>query len=139
MKKMSFIGVLLILTVFSCHAQSVFSKQNLKQASQEDLNRYLKEAKNQNTVGKILIIGGVVSIASSFVIVQSDLDTAATILGIGMGATIIGIPLMILGNSRVKKVNKALSEGVSLEIAPCSFHNYQAYSHQSGVTFRFKF
>ena len=139
MKQIFVIGILIIIISFTTNAQNVFSKQNLEQASQEDLSRYLKEAKNQKTVGTILVIGGVVSIVSSFVIVQRDLDTAATILGIGMGATIIGIPLMILGNSRVKKVNKALSEGVSLEIAPCSFHNYQAYSHQSGVTFRFKF
>ncbi len=143
MKKVSIIGLLIIL-VFTSHAQSVFSKQNLEQASQDDLRLYLKKAKSQKTTGMVLTIAGPVTVTSLIVVASSSvvnmsLDTAEVIFFAGIAATLIGIPVMIVGSSRVNKVKNTLSDRVSIELAPCSFQNYTAQNKQHGITFRIKF
>lgn len=141
MKKFITIGLFLVAFASSNHAQTVFSKQTLEQASQEDLNIYLKRAKTQKTTGLILSIAGSVTVVS---ILNADinisLDNAAAIFLIGSAATLIGIPVLIIGSSRVNTINRIKnSRGFTMELSPCSFNNYQAQNHQQGVTLRIRF
>lgn len=119
-------------------------KSRLKKASVDELNYYLKKAKSQKTTGIVLSIAGPVAVTSVMLAANSDnssmsLETAGAILLIGTGVTLFGIPLAIVGSSRVNKVKNALSDRVSFEITPGNFYNYQAHSHQAGVTFRLNF
>lgn len=141
MNKFIIIGLILVAFASSNHAQSAFSKQNLEQASQDDLNSYLTKAKSQKTTGLILSIAGSVAVIS---IRNTDanisLDAAAAIFLIGSAATLIGIPVFIIGSSRVNTINRIKnSNGFTMELSPCSFYNYQAQSHQPGVTLRINF
>ena len=143
MKKVSIIGLFIIVVALPSHAQSVFSKQNLEQASQDDLSLYLKQAKSQKITGIVLSSAGIAAVTSLVLVANSEvsmsLDTAEVIFIGGTAATLIGIPLMIIGSSRVKKVKNTLSDRVSIELAPCSFQNFTTQDKQHGVTFKLKF
>jgi len=61
---------------------------------------------------------------------------------IGLGVTVVGLPILITGSSRVKRINgirNTVSDRIFFEIAPCSFQNYMAQNYQHGVTLRIRF
>ena len=155
MKKILAIGLLIIITAFASNAQKNYSNQNLEKASQEDLNLYLNKAKKTKTAGIILTIVGSIALAGgSVLLVDSTVDvildtssttevnTMAYLLIGGAVTTYVGLPLLIVGSSRVNKINRikyAKFNGVTMEFAPCNFYNYQAQNHQLGLTLRVKF
>jgi hypothetical protein len=160
MKKILFIGLFFILFAFICQAQSVYSKQNLEKASQEDLNLYLRKAKKTRTAGAVLsITGPIILIAGSAVAgsasvygfvggseAQEDaeamLGTGVGLMLVGLGATVVGLPLLFTGCTRVKRIKEIKNpafNGVRMDLAPCNFYSYQTHSHQFGVTLRVSF
>lgn len=155
MKKILFIGLFLILLAFNCQAQSVYSKQNLEKATQQDLNRYMSKAKKTRTAGAILSITGPIMGVTGGIIMNNNLDgffggtsnvtlvnTGAGLLITGICATLVGLPLLINGSSRVKRIKEITNtafNGVRLDLAPCNFYSYQTHSHQFGVTLRVSF
>lgn len=143
MKRVSAIGLILILFTLTSHAQKPYSTEKLAQTSQEDLNVLLEKAKKNKTTGMIFTIVGPVAVASMFILNEAtggiDLDTAGILFFGGSVATLIGLPVLIVNSSRVNKINNVLSDRVFIEIAPCRFHNYMAQNHQNGVIFRIRF
>jgi hypothetical protein len=154
MKKILAIGLLIIMTTFASNAQKIYSKQNLEKASLEDLNLYLNKAKKTRKTGTIMTIVGPIAFVGGSALVlnlsndpyaeQTETEVAAGVVLIngGMISTAVGLPLLITGSSRVKRINRiknAKFNGVTMEFTPCNFYNYQAKSHQSGLTLRVKF
>lgn len=144
MKKYSLIGFILICFTFSSQAQRLYSKQNIAHASQEDLNFYLKQAKSKRTTGIILTAVGPVTYGTLLILANSknsnmDIGTVGGLFLLGSIGTLVGIPVLIVGSSRVSRVKKALSEKVSVNIAPYIFKNNLAQSNQTGLTLQIKF
>jgi len=142
MKKIS-IGIILFCFVITCHAQSLYSKKNLENTSQEDLNQYLKQAKGLRTAGIILTAIGPVTYGTIMMLANNgsdmSLDTAGLLLALGTISTLAGIPILITGSSRVNRIKNALSNKVSVDLSPCIFQNNLALTHQTGVTLRIRF
>ena len=138
MKKITVIGLLLIHFAFASHSQSFYSNQNLEKASPEVLKIYLDMAKSQRLIGAILIIAGPVT----YITVNNsrmDLGTAAILYLFGTVGTLVGIPVLIVGSTRVNRVKHTLSGRAFIEMAPCRFQNPLAQKHQAGVTLRIRF
>ena len=126
--------------VNSIYSKKFPDKSRLEEATMDELNYYLKHAKNQRTVGAILSIAGCVTIVSIREGADNmSLEAAGAILLLGTVATLIGIPVMIVSNSRVNKIKNQLSDRVYIELAPYNFQNYMAQNKEYGITFRIKF
>ncbi|WP_340113149.1 hypothetical protein [Maribellus mangrovi] len=143
MKTTLTLGVLLLLFTFTGFAQRTYSEENLAQLSPEEINVLLKQANENKTIAWVFTIVGPVSMASMFVFNEvSDgisFQTAGLLFFGGALVTIIGIPMLLVNSSRVKKINKSMQDKLSLKIAPCSFHNYMAQGNQMGLTLRIRF
>ena len=156
MKRVFFIGLLFMLLALICQSQGVYSKQNLEKATPEDLNLYMRKAKKTKTAGTILTIVGPIAFVGGGALSydafggndpygggsEAELATGVILMLGGMVSTVVGLPLLITGSSRVKKINRiknAKFNGVTMEFAPCNFYNYQAQNHQLGLTLRVKF
>jgi hypothetical protein len=149
MNRLFFIGFFFILLTFRCQAQSVYSKENLEKATEEELNHYLQKAKNTKTAGAILSITGPIIAVTGGVIMNNNFsftegngdkaNTGGVLLLTGVCATIVGLPLLINGSSRVKKIKEIKNtafNGVEFDLAPCNFYDYQTHNHQFGVTLK---
>lgn len=151
MKTTALIGLILILFSFTSQAQRKYSKQNLQQATPEDLGLYYIKAKKQKKTGEYLsIVGtasGLVGIILGSVTENQSGDgsfvtiVAQTMLVGGSVALTIGATMFIIALSRIERINDTISRKnkVYLEFAPCSFNNYMAQNHQVGITFRVRF
>ena len=150
MKRVFFIGLLFMLLALICQSQGVYSKQNLEKATPEDLNLYMRKAKKTKTAGTILTIvgpiafvgGGALLMDSFHMGPEAEITAAEILIPVGFFSTVVGLPLLITGSSRVKKINRiknAKFNGVTMEFAPCNFYNYQTQNHQPGLTLRVKF
>ena len=144
MKSISIIGIILVCIEFSCQAQSVYSRQNLERASLEDLNLYLRQAKSTRTTGIILTAVGPVTYGILLINANSknsnmDLGTVGLLGLLGTISTFVGIPILITGSSRVSRVKNALSNKVSIDMAPSVFQSNLAKNHQIGLTLRIQF
>lgn len=151
MKKISGIGFLFILLSFAGYAQETYSRQNLGQASQKDLDLYLGKAVKLKKAGLILTIAGPASFVTGTVIAIASSYKGGTEgmykFGLGMvfagiGATAAGIPILITGLTRIKKVREALatSKGIaSMDLMPVTLYNYETQNFQLGVKLRISF
>ena len=112
----------------------------LDKYAQAQLN--LEKAQKQQKIGGILTITGSVTVISLFVIgsqTNMSLEAAGIIFVAGTAIALIGLPIYIIGSTRVNKFKNTLSDKVFIEIAPCIFHNYMANSCPSGATLRIRF
>ena len=129
-----------------------YSKQNLEQVSLYKLDNYLAKAKKLRTTGGILFIAGPLlafagmGMAIVYGYCESQnaflFGSGVVLFFVGAGATVVGLPILIIGLSRVKRIKnikKFTSDGVYFEIAPCTFHNNIARSYQSGITLQIRF
>jgi len=150
MKKISGIGFLFILFSFAGYAQKTYSRQNLGQASHKDLDLYLRKAVKLKKAGLILTIAGPASFVTGTLIAgYSSMGgtEGAYKFGLGMvftgiGVTAAGIPILITGLTRVKKVRdaKAASKGIaSMDLIPVTLYNYETQNFQSGIKLRIRF
>jgi hypothetical protein len=152
MYKTIFLFLMLVLYSINGHSQSVFSKQNLEQASREELNAYLKTSKKLKKTGAILSIAGPATVLAGFIVFAATWDEDAFIgyttgsdvggwmIVVGTVTTLAGAPTLITGSSRVKRITKIMNKNsVSFEIVPCRFENYFSANYQMGTTLRIKF
>lgn len=150
MKKISILVLLFIFSVSICQAQRSYSKQNLQQASQEDLRLYLGKAKKQKKTGAILSIAGPLTAFGGLalgVAAWSGGTEAGWEMGVGMMlagtlSTAIGIPILINGFYRVNKINKiqhAKPLGFKMNLSPFSYYNCTTQNLQSGAKLSIRF
>jgi hypothetical protein len=103
----------------------------------------MKAHKLKKTGGLLSIAGPVTAIAG-IGLVSASLNGGSEgmySLGLGMmlvgtGATIVGLPLLLTGSSRVNNVKKAISASLgvaSIAPAPFSLHNYKNQNLQPGL------
>ena len=156
MKKILCIAIFCILLVSISQAQKLYSSQNLNHASREELDLLYKKARKSKNVGKILTISGASLVALGFAMQVNGLATtvvkledrtnqfeAGTVLfSIGAVGTIVGLPILITGSSRTKRINKikyASSNFISIEMNPYWFQDYLSKNNQLGATLRIRF
>lgn len=143
------IVLLLILIEFACHAQRVYSKQNLELASLDSLNHSLEKAHKLKKTGVIMSIAGPASFITGALLgaaawsggTEGMWQLGAGMMIIGTCTTLIGLPILIAGSSRVKKVNRAIKTrmGASLNLAPYYVYNKNSQNLSSGVTLHIRF
>jgi hypothetical protein len=148
LKKSIFLFLLFLLLHLTGFSQGIYSEENLRQASMEELNAYLEESQVLKTTGTILSVAGPAaliagSIAFSIAVDDGEMygsDASGYLILGGLVTTLIGVPILILASSRVKRIT-GIMEGrsVSFEIAPGSFHTLYVHNPQPGITLRMKF
>ena len=148
-----FLFLFFVLCSIASHSQSVYSKQILEQASREELNAYLKTSQKSKKTGAILSIAGPATILAGFIVFAATWNDDALIgyttgsdvggwmIIAGMGATLVGVPTLIIGSSRVKRITRIMNKpnGVLIELAPCRFQDYLSSDYQMGATLKIKF
>jgi hypothetical protein len=121
-------------------------KLSLEKASLDELNFYHTKAKRTKKTGAIITILGSGTILTGIALMSTNKEAngyvgfGMTIIGIGI--TVIWLPVLITGSSRVKSINKIKNSnysGITMELSPYSFNNYQAKNLQAGVTLRIRF
>ena len=131
-------------------AQAKYSKQNLEQLSQEELGLYLLKAQKQKKTGAILSIVGPGTAVLGILLAsyaygngtENQFSAGLLMMGIGPIITVVGLPVMITGSSRVKRINNinnSSSTWGSMELGPCIINNFQANNQQHGVALRIRF
>jgi len=149
MKKNFAVALLCIVYTFSTQAQNVYSKRNLEQASQEELNHYLGKAWKLQKVGGIMFVSGTLGSISGLLLGAHGMNNGNDdILYLGGGifyvsfiTAVIGAPIHIINNSREKKIINIVakrSNRVSIEMVPCGFYDNLAQNYQLGVTLRLR-
>jgi len=129
-----------------------YTLQNVRSASLEELEFYLAKAIKIKKSGAALSIGGSLSAAAGFWIFRASWSgNSGNAFTAGLGGltflagavvTIIGVPVLITGSSRVKKIEGIINSkntGMFIELAPYCFHNYNVQPNHSGVTLRIRF
>lgn len=146
MKRTLVIGILMVLFTFLSNAQGKYSKERLEQLSQDQLDSYFQKAQKLKKTGTAVTLIGATPLLLGIALLSMNKEVTAYVgLGmatIGLGVTVIGIPILITGASRVKRINgmkHSVSDGIFLEVAPCSFKNHLAQNYQSGATLRIRF
>jgi hypothetical protein len=148
-KNLSVISLFIVLSL-SGHAQGIYSKQNLAKASREDLELYLDKAVKITRAGAIFSIAGSASFVSGLVIAGSSSGRGTEEsyrfgLGLtvaGFCSSVIGLPILITGTSRIGKVieaKNASKETASINLAPSTNYNYETHKFQSGVKLKIIF
>jgi len=145
MKRVYIVAVLLFFMVFDINAQNVYSKQNLANASQIELNDYLIKAKKNKTTGLILTISGPVLFGGTLLLARySDmsLDMLGFLLLTSIVSTGIGIPTLVINSLRIKRINelnKGFTDGVFLDMSPYSYQDKLTQSHSVGIKLQLRF
>ena len=140
-------------------AQTVYpdnnsNKTSLKNASNEDLDFYLVKAKKTKKIGTVMSIAGPLAATLGGLLAASSFNPnpfvedatskgfnfGAGLFLTGMGVTILGLPILVTGSSRVKNINEIKrSRGMTMELIPGSYYNYQANNYQPYATIRITF
>ncbi len=117
----------------------------------EELNAYLKVSGKKKQTGTIMSVAGPVTLLAGGIIFNEhwnkngDVSYTKTDIGgwmivAGFVSTIVGVPMLITGSSRVKRITGIMNaKSVSFEIGPCSFCNSLAQNSQAGIAFSLKF
>lgn len=152
MKKFVSLFILVLFLTISAHAQNVFSRQYIAAASAEQLKEYLIKAHKQKKKGTIMSIAGPVTALTGIYLFNgawagniggSGTATMGLLMFIGgTGATLIGVPLLIIGSTRVNRINEVLATShnrVKLDLKPSAQYNLITQNYQPGLTLRIRF
>lgn len=154
MKKVLFISIFCLFFVGISHGQKMYSFENLEQSTPENLETYLTFAKKQKKTGAILLKTGLLTAGTGFVVAALSYDNdewiginTGTAIGawmciLGTGAALVGLPILISGSSRIKRINEVISRNSAhfpVEIIPSCFYDNIAQHQQYGATIRIKF
>ena len=110
MNKYLLIVLLLFLFTFASQAQGKYSRENLEKASSEELTNYLIKAQKLKKTGTFIILPGISVLATGIGLMSTNREAAFYMgfaIGIaGIGITLVGLPVISTGSSRVKRVSK---------------------------------
>ncbi len=149
MKKITITGLLLFLIVLTAQSQKIYSVENLKQASQDDLNTYLYKALKLKKDGKTVTIIGSAALGAAIIWgildpLDHELGTVleAGILGIaGISTMIVGISMNVSGKKRIERINTIRNtsyDGIRIDLKPCVQYNFASQSYQPAIKLRIK-
>ena len=88
MYKTLFLFLMVVLFSTTSHSQSIYSKQNLEQASREELIVYLKTSQKLKKTGTTLSLAGPGTILAGFIVFAATLDD--TFSGYSTGSDVGG-------------------------------------------------
>jgi hypothetical protein len=124
-----------------------YSLEYLQNASNEEMQYYLYKAQRLKKTGKTVTITGVLIFGTSVLIgILENSWSGLAIIAIG-GMTgslvsLVGLPILITGASRVKRINElernSLS-GLNINLAPAIHYNQYTQNYQSGLTLSIRF
>jgi len=146
----SLIILMLTLTVAS-YSQNLYSRQNMEHASGQELRANFAKARKLKKTGTILTLGGLgAGVTGVFIFSQSwagnlgeEFATIGPILFIGgVGAILIGIPTIIIGSIRIKKINNIIAASypnLKLDLKPCAQYNLLTQNYHPGLTLNIRF
>jgi hypothetical protein len=121
----------------------VYSKQNLQNASMDDLNIYLKKAKKLRKNGLIIYIAGSISFyAGGALFLASDYGYEGFfLLAGGFVTAAVGIPIFVTNAIRVSNIKKAITSrtGANISMAPSFVFDKNAQNLNTGLTLRIRF
>ena len=70
----------------------------------------------------------------------TNTDIGGYIMLAGLVTTAVGVPSLITGSSRVRKITEIMeAKKVSIELAPYNFYNQPAQNIQPGIALKMKF
>ncbi|WP_163323421.1 hypothetical protein [Draconibacterium mangrovi] len=141
-----------MLLVFAGNAQRTYSVKNLQQVSEEELNLYYQKAINLERRGEFLAItggaAGLIGILGGAAL-NDDCSsggtsvlcvTVATLMTVGVAATIIGFTMYMTGISRIDRIRKVqFADSFQLELIPGGFYCSHPQNYTSGITLRISF
>lgn len=156
MKTISFAILFVIAINLAGLAQSEkpYSVENLKKASQEELDVYLDKAMKLQKSGKtVTIIGGSIlggtalTVAGMAIADEGDWALAAAVVvffgGVaGLGTMAVGIPMKATGKKRVERIHSIKGtafDDIKLDVLPSAQYNLASQNYQPGVTLRIRF
>jgi hypothetical protein len=149
MRLIAFTALFIILLAFTGNAQGVYSKESLAKDSLAVLNLHLEKAHKLKKTGVILSIAGpvgfmagtVVAVASYAGGTEGGFVAGSLLLVGGMITTAVGLPILIIGSTRVNKVKTAINnhQGASLNLAPVFVYNNKNQSLYPGLKLNVRF
>ena len=151
MKKVTLLIILSVFISANTMAQKVYSEENLNKASDLELDSYLQKGYKLKKTGAILSISGPGLVLTGLFIAgygysntNSDFLFIAGIIMMwtGAAATLVGIPILITGSTRVKNVKNAMDsspQSVILKITPSILYNSQSNAYHPGIGLNFTF
>jgi hypothetical protein len=144
-KKVSFAALLIAVFAQVGQGQGLYSRQTLEKASVEDLSLSLTKAHNLKKTGIVISILGSSAVIAGIVLMSAGESTAYFGFGVffgGLGCSAIGIPILLTGSSRVKRISKVWNDkynAVWMELVPSGLYNYQTRNIQPGISLRIRF
>lgn len=150
MKTLASFILLNFVLISAGQAQTKYSNESLEKLSKEDLGLYLEKAQKQKRAGAIISVVGPVTFVSGILLVtraygggtEGQFAAGISMMVLGPAVTVVGLPVLITGSSRVNRINKFKSssiKGASIEVAPALIYNYQAHNQQPGMTLVVRF
>lgn len=145
--------LILLLLVFTSNAQKSYSEQHLKRLSNDELFRYQHKSMELKKKGEVLTITGTGVALLGLILGSAVTDsnssdggsnaltiTAFTMLAGGSVAVAIGLPMYLIGISRVHGRNQIkYTEFLKMELAPCSFYCRYTEKYPIGVSLKLRF
>ena len=151
MKKIISLLILMLTLIVAVYSQNLYSRQYLENASGQELRANFVKARKLKKTGTILTLGGVgAGVTGIFIFSQAwagnlgeEFSTIGPILFIaGVGAILIGLPSIIIGSIRVKKINNVIAVSypfLKIDLEPCVQYNLVAQNYQPGLTLNIRF
>jgi hypothetical protein len=146
MKTIFFAAVLFLLITNPGIAQKPYSRPNLEKLSTEQLNEYLSNAKKIRRKGGYNFISGTRLFVSGIALgnyawsggTEAMWTMSLGMMAVGLGATIISIPIFVSGASKYSRVADVMKKRdfVRLEIAPSNLFDSHNQNTRVGLAFR---
>lgn len=148
MKRLLILFVIFNISL-SAQAQKLYSEQNLQKLSQEELSIYLTHSKKLKKTGAIISISGAALKVTGIVVISvfepsymgEGQMIGALMTVSGIGALLIGLPILVTGANRVQRINEILDirlNKASINVVPYQTYNSLVNRNQTGITFRIK-
>lgn len=119
-------------------------KQYLTNASPDELNFYMARAKKVKKTGGVITLAGGSLFAAGLVLIATNTEASGYTgmwMGLlGTGTTLIGLPVLITGKTRMNSIEKIKkSKGITFELLPNGNFDFHAKKYQPGLTFKVRF
>lgn len=152
MAKILTLLILILIIIAIVNSQNVYSRKYIRTASPIELKKNFIKARKLKKAGTIMsITGTLTSVAGIRIAIASYYGSfggsftygagLVMILG-GIASTAVGIPILIIGSSRVNRINEVLvdsSDQIKFDLMPTAQFNQSTLNCQPALTLRITF
>lgn len=158
MRSIMVLILVFVLCTANCKAQGAYFKQNLEQASIDELNQYLKRAKDRKRTGFIMMAGGPILTVAGVLLMERNYVqgsvredghtgsangfTAGALLFVGgVASTIVSVPIVMTNFMRTRRIKNVIMNRSSAEISlsPGLDYNKTMQNLNTDITLRIRF